>query len=95
MIPILASFLTNMLVSFIFLFLHIFSYSFIKMVSEFFAPKCIVPEKSEVQRNLFPYSPEIVRLKNVIYEAYNSKWGTKFLVLLRGVPGSGKSTLAR
>uniref|UniRef100_A0A094ZWV1 NEDD4-binding protein 2-like 1 n=1 Tax=Schistosoma haematobium TaxID=6185 RepID=A0A094ZWV1_SCHHA len=65
------------------------------MVSEFFAPRCIVPEKSEVQRNLFSYSPEIVRLKNVIYEAYNSKWGTRFLVLLRGVPGSGKSTLAR
>ncbi|CAH8548521.1 unnamed protein product [Schistosoma rodhaini] len=65
------------------------------MVSEFCAPRCIVPQKPGVQKNLFPHSPEIVRLKNVIYEAHNSEWDTRFLVLLRGLPGSGKSTLGR
>ncbi|TNN09486.1 NEDD4-binding protein 2-like 1 isoform 2 [Schistosoma japonicum] len=65
------------------------------MASELCTTECSVSQRSSAQKDLFPYSSEIMRLYNVIYEAHSSGWSTKFLVLLRGLPGSGKSTLAR
>ncbi|KAK4471573.1 hypothetical protein MN116_004989 [Schistosoma mekongi] len=66
-----------------------------RMTSELCATGCTVSRRSSDQKDLFLYSPEIMRLYNVINEACGSGWSTKFLVLLRGLPGSGKSTLAR